>query len=105
MQVTAADVVAALGRTGDAGALAQAEGLLPLVVALARSYTRGVGFEDEPDLPDDLAAVIVLACCRLVPNAAQLEREATESYQASGAFIGWTLAELVVLNGYRRRTA
>lgn len=58
--------------------------------------------------PADLAAVALAATLRLAPNPAQRvsESKATDSggsHRVEGSFQGFTLAEQMVLNRYRRR--
>ncbi len=57
--------------------------------------------------PADLAAVALAATLRLVPNPAQRRSESTTtdagSHRIEGGFDGFTLAETLVLNRYRRR--
>lgn len=58
--------------------------------------------------PADLAAVALAATLRLAPNPAQRRSESTstdggDSRRVEGAFEGFTLAEILVLNRYRRR--
>ncbi len=72
---------------------------------MVRAYTRGNGFDvyGEPDY--DLEAVIVTATARLVTNPGQIAQDQTAGpYTQSlrGGFTGWTLAELAILNRYRR---
>jgi len=104
------DVAEFLGRAGDAGLAALAEEHLPVIAQLVRSYTRGRGFEDSAAVPADLLSVILTATARLVGNPRQLARDALGilgefTREHTGAFAGWTLAELMVLNSYRRRSA
>jgi len=47
--------------------------------------------------------VLTLAGARLVVNVAQVTYESDEDYSVRGPFQGWTLAELAVLNRYRRQ--
>ena len=79
--------------------------VVPLVTTLARAYTRGQGFiGNVPN--DEIAAVITTASARLAANGSQLRQSTTAGvYQQDlhSAFEGWTLAELSVLNRYRRR--
>jgi len=81
------------------------EQAVPVITVMARAYTRGRGFEaGEPC--DEIAAVITLAAARLAANTAQLPIDHTAgpfSQSIRGAFGGWTLAELAVLNRYRVR--
>lgn len=102
---TATDVVTFLGRVGDPYFSAQAAQHVALVTAFVRGYTRGRGFEDEDEAEEDICAVIVIATARLVTNPAQVERESADRYSTVGAFNGFTLPELAILHGYRRRTA
>ena len=76
------------------------------MTTLARAYTRGQGFTgNAPN--DEIAAVITTASARLAANGSQIRGSAT-----AGVFVqdlrsarsrGWTLAELAVLNRYRKR--
>lgn len=97
------DVVAFLGRTGDAAALDLALQHLPIVTEMVRAYTRDKGFSD--GVPgDDLAAVIVSSCARLVANPEHTRNQTTGPFQiAQGIFNGWTLPELAILHRYRKR--
>jgi hypothetical protein len=85
---------------------------LGAVYAYVKSYTRGRGFEDEPELPDDLAAVIVSVTARSVLNPANYAEETrsiigdyTRTRRWAGPPIGFTLVEQAVLARYRQRTA
>jgi len=100
---TGADVASFLGRATDTALVAMAAEHVPLVVAFVNAYTRGRGF-DVLGLDEPLAAVVITATARLVVNPAQLEREHAGDYIAVGTFNGFTLPELAVLHGYRRRT-
>jgi hypothetical protein len=58
--------------------------------------------------PADLGAVALAATLRLAPNPAQRASESTTtegvgSRRVEGSFAGFTLAETLVLNRYRRR--
>lgn len=99
----ALDVVAFLGRTGDAAALARAEQHLPIVTAMVRAYVRDNGFEGA--IPgDDLAAVIVTSTARLVVNPEHAVEQSTGPFTIRhGRFDGWTLPELAILHRYRKR--
>lgn len=97
---TAADIAAFLGQSGDPTVAALAGQHLPIVTAMARAYTRGVGFTDgTPN--EEIAAVITTATARLMAHPTQLEQRVGETYTRQG-FHGWTLAETFVLNRYRR---
>ncbi len=94
------DVAAWLDRTSP-----PVSQVVPIITTLAKSYTRGNGFDgNTPN--DEIAAAITTASARLAANATQtldwlkvddVEREFRSSFQ------GWTLAELAVLNRYRVR--
>lgn len=81
---------------------------LEATTLFVRAYTRGVGFTLTTEgqfCHDDIGAVIVSATCRSVTNPEQVTRVEVGSYNALPArFEGFTLAEQVVLNNYRRRT-
>lgn len=99
------DVAAFLGHGDDPTVIALARETLPIITAMARSYTRGNGFTDgEPN--EDIRAVIITATARLMTNPGQLAVDETVgsfSKSIRGGFAGWTLAETFVLNRYRVR--
>jgi hypothetical protein len=79
---------------------------LELVTAFARAYTRGRGFDDEGRPEPDIAAAIVTAAARLTSNPTGVITETMGDYSVRyGAFQGFNLVELAVLNAYRRRAA
>ena len=100
--VLPACVVAFLGRTGDATTLALAEAHQPIVVEMVKAYTRDLGFVDgEPG--DDLAAVIVSSCARLVVNPEHTISQETGPFSIrQGISQGWTLPEWAILHCYRK---
>ncbi|WLP90085.1 hypothetical protein [Gordonia sp. NB41Y] len=107
MAVTGQDVADFLGRGDDGELAALAEQHATIVTAMARAYTRGNGFDDV-DPNDEIAAVITTATARLVsyPDQApsRTDTAGPMSHAVNGAgFTGWTLAELFVLNRYRKR--
>jgi hypothetical protein len=97
---TYSDLGALLGRTVTPE---QGAAVLQVVTAMARSYTRNVGFTDgEPN--DEIRAVILSASARLLSNPRGLlidETKGPESVSYRSVFSGWTVAELFVLNRYR----
>lgn len=100
------DVAAFLGRPGDTKVTGLATQHLPIVTAMVRRYVRGVGFDVNGNPDDDLAAVIVSSTARAVANPEHNVTEQIGDYAVRyGTFAGWTLPELAILHGYRRRTA
>lgn len=103
MAVEPDQVAAFLGKPDDAATLATAEQAIPVVSMMVRAYVRG-NSDWEPN--DELEAVIVTAAARMVTNPGQIPIDLTTgSFGQSirGAFQGWTLVELFVLNRYRKR--
>ncbi|TMS50972.1 hypothetical protein [Mycobacterium sp. DBP42] len=101
MAVTGQQVADFLGQGDDTTVVALAGQHVTIITAMARAYTRDQGFTGtEP--ADDLAAVITTATARLVANPEQLSTD-VGNVSIRGGFNGWTLAELFVLNRYRRR--
>ena len=103
MAVDADQVAAFLGKPEDAAILATAEQAIPVVTVMVRAYVRG-NAEWEPN--EELHAVIVTAAARMLSNPSGLAHDETAgpfSRSVRGAFQGWTLAELFVLNRYRKR--
>ena len=98
------DVAAFLGQDGDAATVALAEQALPIVTAMARSYTRDRGFTGL-DPAEDVAAVLVTATARMITNPGQIAYDLDGLASVRGGFTGWSLAELFVLNRYRKRAA
>ncbi|UXA10381.1 hypothetical protein KXD97_19855 [Mycobacterium sp. SMC-8] len=102
MAVEAEQVAAFLGQPENAATLATAEQAIPVVSTMLRAYVRGgAGWESN----DELDAVIVAAAARMVSNPSGLAHDDTAgpfTRSVRGAFQGWTLAELFVLNRYRK---
>lgn len=102
--VSGQDVADFLGQGSDTGLVEVAERHVAIVAALASSYTRGVGFDEEGEPAEDLAAVITTATARLANKPDQVPNEEVGPFKVSAAsFTGWSLPELVVLNRYRKR--
>lgn len=82
-----------------------AETVVELVTMMARSYTRGNGFDGE--VPNaEIAAAIITASMRLAANASQLPNTLTRgdlTIDTRAGFFGWSVGELAVLNRYRVR--
>jgi hypothetical protein len=85
----------------------QGGAVLSVVTAMARAYTRGQGFTN--GVPnDDIAAVILSAASRLCTNtiSAQVttyEVHGPDAVRFEGKEFAWSMAELYVLNRWRRR--
>lgn len=102
---TGADVAAILGRADDASFVS---GLAQLAADTAReassAYTRGVGFEDDDQMPASLRHVVLMRAVRIVGNVQQLTGEqrdgVTMNYGTAGQ--GFTLQEVLALEQYRR---
>lgn len=76
-----------------------------VVTALARSYTRRRGFTGTY-VEEPLAAVITTAAARSITNPdATVREEIGAESRVFTPFLGWSLVELAVLNGYRRTAA
>lgn len=105
MIVTPSDVAAFLGQGDDPSLVALAREQLPFVTATVMGYVRGRGFTG--DVPaDDLALVIIASAARLVGNPDLTRSETIGDYSVTpGAFLGWTLPELAILNRHRKRAA
>jgi hypothetical protein len=102
--VDAEQVLLFLGRPDDATLEGSVKAAIPVVTTLVKAYVRG-GADWVAN--DELEAVIVTATARLVVNPGQLAvDQAAGPFTQSlrGGFTGWTLAELAVLNRYRRRS-
>lgn len=105
--VDPADVTALLDANGAVFNTEQATATaVELLTRLARSYTRGNGFDgDTPNA--EIAAAITTASVRLAANPSQLSNTFTRdklNIDFRGGFAGWSVAELAVLNRYRVRT-
>lgn len=105
-EVTAADVAAFLSQGDNPELVALAGQVVPIVREMARSYTRGLGFSQEnpAQCSEGLAAVITTASARMISNPLQNQQTVGGVTEGAG-FVGWSLAELFVLNGYRKRAS
>jgi hypothetical protein len=73
---------------------------------MAKAYTRGHGFDAADEPSEELAAVITTASARFMGNPKQTSTVTTigpSTTDVRSHFQGWTLAELFVLNRYRKR--
>lgn len=103
-KVSGQDVAAFLGQGDDEQLVALAGEHAVIVTAMVKAYTRDNGFDDFGDPGDDLAAVITTATARLVSNPGQL-RYGVGGVQLFEGFTGFSLAELFVLNRYRKKAS
>jgi hypothetical protein len=100
------DVAAFLGKPEDVGTVTLAATHLPVVTAMVRAYVRGKGFDQNGNMADDLAAVIVSSTARLLANPEHTIEQTTGPFSIrQGVFNGWTLPELAILHRYRKRAA
>lgn len=99
--VTGSRVAEFLGQGDDDGLVALASEHAEITTAMARAYTRAGGFvSGVPN--EEIAAVITVAAARMVANPEQIA-STVGGVSVRGGFSGWTLAELFVLNRYRKR--
>lgn len=99
--------VAFVNRPGDPELMGLANAQLPVVEAFIHGYTRGRGFQAFGVLPAEpgLQMVMVSAVARLLTNPEGLKQYQLGDYMERPAVLnGWTLAELAILNRYRKRT-
>lgn len=103
--VSATDVAAFLGRGDDTELVALAGAHLPIVTEMVKAYTRGVGFTD--GIPNDaIAAAILSATARLSSNPDGTITIAVDDFQTrKTVFEGFSIAERIILDGYRRKAA
>lgn len=83
----------------------QVTAAVALTTAVAKSYTRGKGFDTDGNPADDLEAVIATATLRLLVNPQNVQRQTMAAFTVEYGtnHIAWTLTELSVLNRYRER--
>jgi len=90
-----------LGQGDDVGLVTLAESHAQIVTNMARAYTRDGGFT--AGVPnDEIGSVITTAAARLVSNPEQLSTT-VGTISVRGSFSGWTLAERLTLNRYRKQ--
>ena len=99
--VTGLLVAQFLGQGDDASLVTLAGKSADVVTQMARAYTRDGGFT--AGVPNsEIGAVITTAAARLVANPEQLSTTVGTA-SVRGAFNGWTLAERLTLNRYRKK--
>ena len=97
------DAVVALTTEGDASEVA--EMTVQIITAMAKVYTRGRGFDVTGEPSEEIAAVITTASARFIGNTKQTSMAMAAgpfTHDVRSYFQGWTLAELFVLNRYRK---
>ena len=96
-----ADVAQLMGQPDNPDLVAVIDKAMDAIYAMVSAYTRGNGFTG--GVPNkELRAVIQTATARLTANPDQVASTVGGVTIASG-FNGWSLAELAVLNRYRKR--
>ncbi|PWD42225.1 hypothetical protein ACN93_15135 [Gordonia paraffinivorans] len=105
MAVTNTDLVKWLGADpADTDLMAQAAQAVTMASAMTEAYCRGAHLKADGTTRPGVDAVILMASARMLANPEGL-KYATGVVSFSDAFNGFTLAELAVLNRYRRRAA
>lgn len=105
MATTAPDLLKWLGQpTDDAALLAQAGQAITLASGMIDAYTRGRHLTAAGEPRPGIDAVVLMASARLLANPEQL-RHTVGSVAFNEGFAGFTVAELTVLNRYRKRAA
>ena len=105
MTVDSEQVCLFLGRPDDTALTASAQQAIPIITTMVKGCTRGNGFDQWGDPTEELEAVIVTAAARLVTNPGQIAHDLAAgpfTQSLRGGFTGWTLAELAILNRYRK---
>ena len=105
MAVTPTDLVKWLGQlTTDTDLVAQAGQAITMAEAMVDAYCRGAHRYASGATRPGVDAVILMASARMLANPEGL-KYATGVVTFNDAFNGFTLAEQMVLNRYRRRAA
>ena len=102
--VTGTDVAEYLGRGDDFDLVTLAGRHVVVVTEMVTAYTRGKGFDVSNQPNTALAAVIVSATARLSNNPDGTITVSVDDFQTrKTVFEGFSLAEHIILNGYRRK--
>ena len=105
MAVTNTDLVKWLGQdTTDTALMAQATQAITAASAMIDAYCRGAHLKASGATRPGVDAVVLMASARMLANPEGL-KYATGVVSFNDAFAGFTLAEQMVLNRYRRRAA
>ena len=94
------DVATLMGGADEPAVVERCQQVGEVIALFARQYTRGNGFYAE-GVEQDIGAVILTASARLAANPEQLYTQVGGVVTGAG-FQGWTLAEQIVLNQYRK---
>lgn len=99
------DVATFLGRQGDTVFVTQCNNIVSLVMAMAASYTRDVGFEDALQVPNDIYAAVLSKAARWANNPLSLNVDSVDSTTMQDNFAAdWNPGERRILNRYRVRS-
>ena len=82
----------------------QGNAVLQVVTALAKSHTRGIGFDSDGVPVYDIAAAILTCAARLISHPRQVgidETKGPESARWLATPVAFSLGELTALNRYR----
>ena len=104
--VTGTDVAEYLGRGDDVGLATLAGRHVVVVSEMVKAYTRGKGFDLGLNPNAALAAAIISATARLSSNPDGTITVSVDDYQTrKTVFEGFTIAEHLILNRYRRKAS
>lgn len=93
-----------LGRTLDAQETRTAQLHLYQTANMVREYTRGAGFNPEfSEVATPLMAIIVSRAARSMANPTDLTSWSASGISQRPGRIDWTLAEIRVMDSYRRQ--
>lgn len=105
MAVTATDLVKWLGQpTTDTDLMAQAGQAITMASAMCDAYTRGQHVKADGSTRPGVDAVVQMSAARMLANPEGL-RYSTGVVTFNQAFEGFTLAERIVLDRYRKKAA
>ncbi|RBP64139.1 hypothetical protein DFO66_10711 [Brevibacterium sanguinis] len=102
---TGAEIATLMNRADDAEAVTLASAYVDVIWEMAKEYTRGEGFSiDGLQAKPSVVSAVKLAVIRVAANPTQVKRFQVGEYsETPTVFEGFTLAELAVLNAYRKR--
>jgi hypothetical protein len=104
--VTGNNVAEFLGRGDDMNLVNLARGHAAIVTEMVKAYTRGRGFDTDGNANSALDAVITSATARLTSNPDSIITFSLDDYQVrKTVFEGFTIAENIILNSYRRKSS